>query len=80
MLVGVPKEIKPQENRVGLIPAGVRQLIQHGHHVIVEQNAGAGSGIPDGEFISAGAEIVSTAEEVWARGDMIWKVKEPPKE
>ena len=77
MLIGVPKEIKPQENRVGLIPAGVRQLVQHGHSVIVEQNAGAGSGIPDAEFISAGAEMVSTAEEVWARGDMIWKVKEP---
>jgi alanine dehydrogenase len=77
MLVGVPKEIKPQENRVGLIPAGVRQLVQHGHSVIVEQNAGSGSGIPDEEFITAGAEIVSTAEEVWSRGEMIWKVKEP---
>ena len=77
MLIGVPKEIKPQENRVGLVPAGVRQLVQHGHSVLVEQNAGAGSGIPDAEFISAGAEMVSTAEEVWARGDMIWKVKEP---
>jgi len=77
MLVGVPKEIKPQENRVGLIPAGVRQLVQNGHKVIVEQNAGSGSGIPDEEYISSGAEIVSTAEEVWSRGDMIWKVKEP---
>ena len=77
MLVGVPKEIKPQENRVGLIPAGVRQLVQQGHGVLVEQNAGAGSGIPDAEFIAAGAEIVSTAEEVWARSEMIWKVKEP---
>jgi len=77
MLVGVPKEIKPQENRVGLIPAGVRQLVQQGHGVLVEQNAGAGSGIPDAEYIAAGAEIVSTAEEVWARGEMIWKVKEP---
>jgi len=77
MLVGVPKEIKPQENRVGLIPAGVRQLVQSGHKVIVEQNAGSGSGIPDEEYISSGAEIVSTAEEVWSRGDMIWKVKEP---
>ncbi|MAY80407.1 MAG: alanine dehydrogenase [Deltaproteobacteria bacterium] len=77
MLVGVPKEIKPQENRVGLVPAGVRQLVQHGHKVIVEQNAGSGSGLPDNEFIAAGAEIVSTAEEVWGRADMIWKVKEP---
>jgi alanine dehydrogenase len=77
MLVGVPKEIKPQENRVGLIPAGVRQLAQNGHKVIVEQNAGSGSGIPDEEYISSGAEIVSTAEEVWSRAEMIWKVKEP---
>lgn len=77
MLVGVPKEIKPQENRVGLIPAGVRQLTQSGHKVIVEQNAGFGSGIPDEEYISSGAEIVSTAEEVWSRAEMIWKVKEP---
>lgn len=77
MLVGVPKEIKPQENRVGLIPAGVRQLVSNGHSVIVEQSAGAGSGIPDDEYIAAGAEIVSTAEEVWTRAEMIWKVKEP---
>ena len=77
MLVGVPKEIKPQENRVGLIPAGVRQLVSNGHSVIVEQSAGAGSGIPDDEYIAAGAEIVSTAEEIWARSEMIWKVKEP---
>jgi len=77
MLVGVPKEIKPQENRVGLIPAGVKQLVSHGHSVIVEQSAGSGSGIPDEEFIRAGAEMVSTAEDVWGRADMIWKVKEP---
>jgi len=77
MLVGVPKEIKPQENRVGLIPAGVKQLVSHGHSVIVEQSAGAGSGIPDEEFIRAGAEIVPTAEDVWGRAEMIWKVKEP---
>jgi alanine dehydrogenase len=77
MLVGVPREIKPQENRVGLIPAGVKQLVNHGHTVIVEQSAGAGSGIPDDEFIRAGAEIVPTSEDVWGRADMIWKVKEP---
>jgi alanine dehydrogenase len=77
MLIGVPKEIKPQENRVGLIPAGVRQLVQHGHTVIVEQGAGAGSGIADDEYIRAGGQIVSTAEDVWGRADMIWKVKEP---
>jgi alanine dehydrogenase len=77
MLVGVPKEIKPQENRVGLIPAGVRQLVRHGHSVIVEQGAGSGSGIADDEYIRAGGQIVSTAEDVWGRADMIWKVKEP---
>ncbi len=77
MLVGVPKEIKPQENRVGLIPAGVRQLVSNGHRVLVEQSAGSGSGIPDDEYIAAGAEMVPTAEEVWSRAEMIWKVKEP---
>jgi len=77
MLVGVPKEIKAQENRVGLIPAGVRQLVSNGHTVLVEQNAGSGSGLPDEEYIAAGAQMVSTAEEVWSRSEMIWKVKEP---
>ena len=77
MLVGVPKEIKPQENRIGLIPAGVRQLVQHGHKVIIEQGAGTGSGIADEEYIRAGGEIVPTAEDVWGTADMIWKVKEP---
>ena len=77
MLIGVPKEIKPQEYRVGLVPSGVRQAVQHGHRVIVEQGAGQGSGISDEEFISAGAEMVPTAEDVWGRADMVWKVKEP---
>lgn len=77
MIIGVPKEIKPQENRVGLIPASVRTLTQHGHTVLVQQGAGAGSGLTDEEYIGAGAEIVPTAEEVWGRADLIWKVKEP---
>lgn len=77
MLVGVPKEIKPQEHRVGLTPAGVRQLVGHGHDVVVEQSAGEGSGIADAEYLAAGARLVETADEVWAQADMIWKVKEP---
>ncbi len=77
MIIGVPKEIKPQENRVGLIPASIRTLVQHGHKVLVQQGAGSGSGLTDEEYIGAGAEIVPTAEEVWARAGLIWKVKEP---
>ena len=77
MLVGVPKEIKPQENRVGLTPPGVKQLVQRGHRVVVQRSAGLGSGLPDAEYRAAGAELVDTADEVWARADMIWKVKEP---
>ncbi len=77
MIVGVPEEIKPQENRVGLIPSGVKALVQGGHKVLVQQGAGAGSGLPDDEYIRVGAEIVPTAEEVYGRAEMIWKVKEP---
>lgn len=77
MRIGVPKEIKPQENRVGLTPAGVRQLVQRGHAVLVEATAGLGSGITDEEYAAAGADLVDTADEVWARAEMIWKVKEP---
>ena len=77
MIVGVPREIKPQENRVGLVPAGVKALVRAGHSVLVEQGAGSGSGLPDDEYIRVGAEIVPTAEEVFGRADMIWKVKEP---
>ena len=77
MLIGVPTEIKPQENRVGLTPAGAKQYVQHGHRVIVQQDAGAGSGLSDEEYIQVGAQIVPTAEEVWGQADMICKVKEP---
>jgi len=77
MIVGVPKEIKPQENRIGLVPSGVKALTQAGHQVLVQQGAGNGSGLPDQEYIAVGAEIVPTAEEVYSRADMIWKVKEP---
>ncbi len=77
MVIGVPREIKPGENRVALTPSGVEILRQHGHTVLVEQGAGSGSGFPDEEYQRAGAEIVETAHEVYARADMIVKVKEP---
>lgn len=77
MLVGLPREIKDNEFRVGLTPASVRELKVHGHHVLVEKNAGAGIAAPDEAYIKAGAEIVDTAAEVFARADMVVKVKEP---
>ena len=77
MLIGVPKEIKPQENRVGLVPASVRELIRVGAQVMIEQHAGFGVGITDEAYRAAGAEIVTTAEEVYARATLIIKVKEP---
>jgi alanine dehydrogenase len=77
MTVGVPKEIKPQENRVALLPSAAYQLVRRGHKVLVETNAGAGSGFPDKEYQDAGAEIAATHEDVFARADMIVKVKEP---
>ncbi len=77
MLVGVPKEIKPQENRVGLVPASVREIVRAGGKVIVERQAGLGIGITDEQYEAAGAQIVGTADEVYARSDLIVKVKEP---
>lgn len=77
MIVGLPKEIKDNEYRVGLTPAGVRALNDAGHQVIVEQSAGDGSGFEDSLYQKAGAEILGTADEVWGRADMIVKVKEP---
>lgn len=77
MIVGVPKEIKNNEFRVGMVPAGARQLTRSGHTVLVETHAGEGSGILDDEYLAAGAEIVGTAQEVYGRADMIMKVKEP---
>ncbi|MCK6453633.1 MAG: alanine dehydrogenase [Alphaproteobacteria bacterium] len=77
MLIGVPKEIKRMENRVGLVPASVRELTHHGHQVVVERNAGIGIGIEDAAYKKAGARIVATAAEVFAKADMIVKVKEP---
>src|SRR4026208_1684911 len=77
MIIGVPKEIKEQEQRVALLPSAARQLTRGGHSVVVQKNAGIGSGYPDDEYIKAGAEIVDQAKEVFARADMIMKVKEP---
>jgi len=77
MVIGVPKEIKANEERVALVPVGVETLRQHGHQVIVQTNAGAGSGFSDETYQRSGATIVSTAKEVLDRADMILKVKEP---
>ena len=77
MIVGVPTEVKTREYRVGMIPAGARTLTAHGHKVLVQQGAGLGSGLTDEAYKTAGAEIVPTADEVWKRAEMIFKVKEP---
>ncbi len=77
MLIGCPKEIKPQEFRVGLTPNAAREAVDAGHKVLVETNAGAGSGFTDADYIEAGAQIAATAREVFAAAEMIVKVKEP---
>jgi alanine dehydrogenase len=77
MLVGVPKEIKDSEFRVGLVPSSARELIHNGHKVIVERNAGVGAGLPDADYLKAGAEIVDNADQVFARAELVVKVKEP---
>src|ERR1700741_3292123 len=77
MIIGVPKEIKEQEQRVALLPSAVNLLTRRGHSVLVERNAGIGSGYPDEDYVKAGAEIVDQAKDVFARADMIVKVKEP---
>jgi len=77
MIVGVPREIKTNENRVALVPAGAESLAGDGHAVLVEQGAGLGSGFPDASYQTAGATIVPNAADVWAKAEMILKVKEP---
>lgn len=79
MKIGIPKEIKNNENRVGATPAGVKELVRHGHEVYIQHTAGEGSGFPDEEYKAAGAEILPTIEDVYAEADMIIKVKEPIK-
>lgn len=77
MLIGVPKEVKPQEYRVGLVPAGVSELVRVGGTVLVQQGAGSAIQISDDDYREAGAEIVASAEEIFARADLVVKVKEP---
>jgi alanine dehydrogenase len=77
MRVGVPKEIKASEYRVGLVPANVHELVVHGHEVIVEHDAGTGIGCPDDQYAAAGAEVVTSAKAVFERAELIVKVKEP---
>jgi len=77
MKVGVPKELKNHEYRVAITPAGVHELVRAGHQVLVEQDAGAGSAIPDADFVAAGAAIAPTADDVWAASELVLKVKEP---
>jgi len=77
MLIGVPKEIKDNEFRVGLIPSSVGELVHHGHKVIVETNAGIGAGLADADYVNAGATIVDSADTIFAEAEMVVKVKEP---
>ena len=77
MIIGVPKEIKANEYRVALVPAGAEALVQAGHQVVMERGAGEGSGFPDDVYAHAGVRIVESAEDVWAQAEMIVKVKEP---
>lgn len=77
MIVGIPKEIKAEENRVAMIPAGVEVMKQNGHTVLVEKNLGVGSGFPDEAYGRGGAEVVAASAEIYARSDMIMHVKEP---
>lgn len=77
MIIGVPKEIKNNENRIAISPAGVDALINAGHQVIIEKGAGEGSGFPDESFIAHGAKMINSAAEVWGQAEMILKVKEP---
>lgn len=80
MIIGVPKEIKTHENRVALVPGGAGEMVRQGHTVLVEKDAGAGSGFIDDKYKLAGAEIVEDPEEIWQRAEMILKVKEPIRE
>src|SRR5947208_8340835 len=77
MIIGVPKEVKDNEARVGIVPAGVKALVDAGHQVIVQTKAGEDSSLPDSDYQHAGAQIVGTEKEVWGRAEMVVKVKEP---
>ena len=77
MIIGLPREVKDQESRVGLVPSGVTGLVEAGHQVFVQAGAGLGSSIPDDDYADSGAEILTRAEDVWRKSDLIVKVKEP---
>jgi alanine dehydrogenase len=77
VLVGIPREVKDNEFRVAITPAGVHELVTQGHEVVIEREAGVGSSIPDADFIAAGATMLPTADDVWGSADLICKVKEP---
>ena len=77
MIVGVPKEIKRDEYRVAMLPVGVDSMVRAGHTVLVEHNAGLGSGLQDQEYAAEGAELVADRDEIFQRADLIVKVKEP---
>src|SRR3990172_969246 len=77
MIIGIPAEVKTDEHRVSLPPSGVRELAAHGHTVLVQSGAGAGSAFTDDEYTTAGATIVYSAAEAWNRAEMVIKVKEP---
>ena len=77
MKIGVPREVKDHEYRVAITPAGVKELVDHGHAVSVEQDAGVGSSITDDEYVAAGAKIIGSADDVWADAELVLKVKEP---
>ena len=80
MIIGIPKEIKAQESRVSLTPAGVDGFKRAGHTIYIETGAGIGAGFTDEEYKELGAEVLGSAEEVWKKSDMVLKVKEPLKE
>ena len=77
MLIGVPKEVKNHEYRVAITPIGVHELVAHGQDVVIEKDAGVGSGIGDDEYVAAGAKILPDADAVWSSAEMVLKVKEP---
>lgn len=77
MVIGVPKEIKPEENRIAIVPGGVETLVHKGHKVLIEKGAGNGSGFSDDEYKKAGAQISKRHEEVFTKSDLVLKVKEP---
>ena len=77
MKVGVPREVKNHEYRVAITPSGVHELVMHGHEVFVEREAGVGSSIADEDYLAAGAKILESADDIWAEGELILKVKEP---